>query len=241
MSKFTLTIDGGNTLTKYALFDTNKDLIERVDGDLSNLIKKYDLSPSNTICASVNVARTRKELLEFKAHDVSNYFKDSYFLDMPVHYSETLGMDRLILAYYFYSNEKNVALVDSGTFTTVDLVGPSGFEGGFILPGLGLLLDTYSFGFNLKKYRPKNTDLTVRDMPKDSQSAMSSGLMISFIEPIRAILVKLSFDELYFTGGNGEKLFLELKKQSFQQCASILFNSDLIHRALLKFLDKVES
>ena len=158
MIKFTLTIDGGNTLTKYALFDTNKDLIERVDGDLSNLIKKYDLSPSNTICASVNVARTRKELLEFKAHDVSNYFKDSYFLDMPVHYSETLGMDRLILAYYFYSNEKNVALVDSGTFTTVDLVGPSGFEGGFILPGLGLLLDTYSFGFNLKKYRPKNTD-----------------------------------------------------------------------------------
>lgn len=240
MSKFTLTIDGGNTLTKYALFDSNKALIEKVDGDLSSLLEKYDLSPKNTVCASVNVARTRKELLKFKAYDVSNYFKEGKFLDMPVHYSETLGMDRLILAYFFYSNEKSVAMVDSGTFTTVDLVGPGGFEGGFILPGLGLLLDTYSFGFNLQKYRPTNTDLTVKDMPKDSQSAMSSGLMSSFIEPVRAILVKLSFDELYFTGGNGEKLFLKLKNESFQQCASILFNSDLIHRALLKFLDKVE-
>ncbi|MBC76287.1 MAG: hypothetical protein CME64_09755 [Halobacteriovoraceae bacterium] len=240
VSKFTLTIDGGNTLTKYALFDGQSILIEKVDGDLSGLIARHSLSPTNTTCACVNVARNRKELSDFKVYDVSNYFKDQKFLEMPVNYSETLGLDRLILAYLFFSDEKSVALVDSGTFTTVDLVTPQGFQGGFILPGLGLLLDTYSFGFNLDKYRPKDPNPKIELMPRDSQTAMSSGLMCTFIEPIRSILAKLSYDELHFTGGNGEKLFTELRNDSFQQCASILFNPDLIHKALLKFLEKVK-
>ena len=239
MQKFSLTIDGGNTLVKYALFNSDDELIEKVDGDLECLVNRYHLTSDNTVCASVNVARVRKELHGFKNFEVSDYFKNGSFLEMPVDYSDSLGADRLILAYLFFGNGQSTALVDSGTYTTVDLVNLDGFQGGHILPGLGLLADTYSFGFNLDKYRPKGMELVAETLPKASFNAMASGLMHSFIDPVKSILNEFDFNSVYFTGGNGEKLYLELKNHPFQQSASILFDSDLIHKALLKFLKKV--
>ncbi|MCO4753282.1 MAG: type III pantothenate kinase [Bacteriovoracaceae bacterium] len=239
MAKFSLTIDGGNTLVKYALFNSNDELIEKVDGAIESLVQKHNLTKLNTVCASVNVARARKELDGFKCYNVCDFFNNNKFLEMPVFYSETLGVDRLILAYLFFDNNRSSALVDSGTYTTVDLVNADGFQGGHILPGLGLLADSYSFGFNLDKHRPKEMELTKELLPKTSFNAMSSGLMHTFIDPIRSILDSIAFDNVYFTGGNGEKLHNELKNHQFQQSASILFDSDLIHKALLKFLKRV--
>lgn len=239
MIKNFLTIDGGNTLTKYSLFDENQELVEKVEVDCASLIEKRGLTPDNTVCALVNVARPRAQLKTFKIYDVADSFKNNKFLDMPVNYSSTLGHDRLVLAYNFFDGKTSSALVDSGTFTTVDLVNGEGFQGGHILPGLESLMDAYDFGYLLKKMRPKTLPLKSIKLPQDSADAMGSGLRHSFFAPIEAILRELDFDELYITGGNGPSLYKYLKNSSFQRSASIHLDSDLIHKGLLKFLLRV--
>lgn len=238
-----LTIDGGNTLTKYALFNEKGEVVERAFADCAPLISKRGLTPENTLVAMVDVARPRKSLDGFKSYEVKDHFKNGKFLDMPVDYSETLGLDRLVLAYNFYDGAKTrpAALVDSGTFTTVDLIDSSGFLGGHILPGLEFLFDAYDFGHNLKALRPDTLAKTVPTLPKDSKSAIESGISRCFVSPVLSILREWKFEELFITGGNGKLLRERLKEEDLQRPASIHFGQDLLHQGLLKFLLKVEN
>ncbi|MEX1099154.1 MAG: type III pantothenate kinase [Bacteriovoracaceae bacterium] len=243
VTKFFLTIDGGNSLTKSALFDANGELIEKGETDCAVLIQKRKLNPQNTLCALVNVARSSVarssvELSNFKVFNVQDHFKGQKFFEMPVHYSDSLGMDRLILGYYFYDGESSAALVDSGTFTTVDLVDKDGFQGGHILPGLELLLGNYDFGFKLKSLRPKDPECLMTTNPQNSHDAIASGLTRSFVAPVQSILEDCDFESLQITGGNGKILHKYLKSSPFQRSASIHFNPNLIHLGLLKFLNK---
>ncbi len=238
-----LTIDGGNTLTKYALFNTKGELVDMTFADCGPFLEKHSLRPDNTSVAMVDVARPRDSLKGFRSFEVRDYFKEGAFLSMPVSYSETLGLDRLALAFNFFEgkNTRPTAIVDSGTFTTVDFINGDGFQGGHILPGLEFLYDAYDFGHNLKSMRPTELLNEKSSMPKDSREAMASGLTRSFLSPVLSILNDWSYEDLFITGGNGKLLRERLKEAGLRRAASIHFGQDLLHQGLLKFLLKVNA
>lgn len=241
MPRYYLTIDAGNTRTKAALFDCKGEMLEAPQTGLSSLVERWSLSPSNTLCALVSVSGRPKPLEGFPVFCVADYFNEHEFLGMPVNYSKTLGLDRLILAYGSFPLEDHIpcALIDSGTFTTLDIIDQNGFQGGYILPGLEALAHSYEKGFLLKQQAPKSLQERTFSIPKDSEQAMASGLFHSFVAPIETILTDIKVKRLKITGGNGKYLVNALKTSNFQRSASILFDSNLIHKALFKFLLKV--
>lgn len=83
--------------------------------------------------------------------DAANFLAGGIFLGMPVHYAETVGTDRLVLAHYIFRGQKTrpTIIVDAGTFITVDIVTRDGFMGGVILPGVSTYMECFSLAQRL--------------------------------------------------------------------------------------------
>jgi pantothenate kinase type III len=234
MPKYILTIDQGNTYTKLALFDRSADLDSRKVSipvfifpleQLDRFIESYAMSDSNTIAILSSV---KKETVEvpFKTINIKDYFKPNLFIDMPVFYSDTLGIDRLALAYPIYKKYKNAICIDSGTFTTVDFIDQDGFQGGYILPGLGLIKSCYNKGENLYS-PPLNTTHNINfseALPESTQEAISQGALISAMSPIREIIHREPQAEIFLTGGNA-KFLTNVDRL-------IICNENLMHESL---------
>lgn len=234
---FLLSIDLGNTHSKSALLD--EDLNVLVDFDyksLNEIIFQYGLNRENTIAGLSSVTH-EKPILPFKTFFVSNYFKDSKFLNMPVHYSQTLGEDRLIQAWYLYSQfNKKMILIDTGTFTTIDFIDIKGLNGGFILPGLELLFETYQKGNNLKSYNNLYLEnLSQRSIPNNTKDAIMAGAYLSYITPIREIISNNSDYEVYITGGNQHQI-----TSSIENSHQLIRSPHLIHQSIGYFIQKVQ-
>ena len=231
MNNFLITVDQGNTATKFAVFENESDEFKVFYKDDLNLyIEKNNLNKKNTkvILSSVN---THPLDWNFPTVNVQDLFAESLFLDMPVTYSRTLGVDRLVLGYYaFYTSKKKTLVIDSGTFTTCDLISETGFNGGYILPGIELIKDSYLRGKQLHKPQKPNHEIT--ELPHSTEDAISQGAVLSILSPIKEIILKNNPENILITGGNGIFLDKSLKKLHFQQDASIQFDSNLIHKAL---------
>ena len=148
-----LTIDYGNTNPHVGFFK-NQSLKKCIP------LKKIKFWPKSEDALLVlsKVGKVEKNFFKKKGafFDLSELRSGDHFLDMPINYNQELGEDRLYQAYYAFHHFLNldidqVILIDSGTFTTIDVINEKGFEGGLILPGLSLLKKTYERGEKLKK------------------------------------------------------------------------------------------
>ncbi len=114
---------------------------------------------------SVNVS------LEERLKSLENWVDITTAIDMSQYYT-TMGKDRIVAM----ASVSDGVIIDAGSAITVDVVRENIFEGGFILPGVNAMQETYkrtspaldyvlNFGVNLEK------------LPKNSQDAISYGVL----------------------------------------------------------------
>jgi pantothenate kinase type III len=169
MRDFLVTIDKGNTNTSYA-FHSDKQ-IELISGDLQSFLKDKEIPNKEIDFFSASVSGE----VDFNSLEASQFFKDSMYLDMPVHYSQSVGIDRLIVAYYAFKKLSTpCVIIDAGSFITVDEISNAGFMGGFILPGLQKTLNTYNQGQQLSSYNA--CELRNITLPRDTKDAIVGGV-----------------------------------------------------------------
>ncbi len=198
------TIDNGNTNPHVGIFKGNS--LEKV---VPLRECHFEEANSEIILSSVG---QDLDLPQKNIMDVINLRSQNAFLDMPVNYSQTLGMDRLCCAYWIFKNQiknnEKVLLIDAGTFTTYDLVSNKGLEGGFIFPGLQTFLNSYSKGAKLPTLDLKT--LNLRDeinLAHKTEDAISEALKTYFQMTFRSLIETLSPDLIITTGGEGKYFF----------------------------------
>jgi pantothenate kinase type III len=233
--KYVCTFDYGNTKEKGALYLNDEFKTHFVIKDFSDIVQKYNLNVKNCQIIECSVKSTQRVKTNIPSHNVKEFFKNSKFFEMPVHYSETLGMDRLVQAYYLYHlDSSSQAIIDAGTFTTIDFTSSDGFLGGYILPGFEVLRKTYQAGDLLKSHdiMEKNKTETI---PQTSPDAIGRGFYLSFTTPIKEILKKHEIKKVFLTGGNSSYVLEELKNDKDLSQLELITKENLIHESL-KFI-----
>lgn len=172
------------------------------DGALisTQAIGQKEINRENAIVCSVNV--------EVLSSQVFQEFTGDQFLNMPVHYSPTLGHDRLSLAHLAFNlfPQKEVMIIDAGTFITVDFVNKDGLQGGYIIPGINTLAESYQRGRQLSKAQASRPLQTSR--PQTTQEAMAHGLSLVEKGLVSQIGKLKSKDTLVMLTG-GQRTFLQ--------------------------------
>ena len=151
--------------------------------------------------------------------DARKFFADGHFFSMPVHYTQTLGTDRLVLGRYFYHAKQTppTFIIDAGSFITVDLVTDQGFMGGIILPGLDIYLKNFSQAANLPILSKEKLLATSMAPLKahSTEEAIMGGLRLILEKVIMEEIVKRNIHNIYWTGGDGNMLHTLFGKGSF--------------------------
>ncbi len=220
-----ITVDNGNSNPHVGIFQ---------DGVLSNVIplKNYSPRPDDFILASdvgPPLPFTPTYDLKSKRHTQ----KHSFFFDMPVHYTETLGDDRLFFSYLLFKrfqepSKKNILAIDAGTFITMDLIGPEGFMGGYIYPGINTFLSSYAKGSKLPVLTEKR--LTINDLPHSTEEAIFSAADIYLESILLSTIKKTSPDVICITGGSLE--FIKNKIEKLNLKVQLESDPHSIHLAL---------
>ncbi len=150
-----------------------------------------------------------------KEHRLDHLRLENSFLDMKVDYTMTLGEDRLYQAYFLHKlfPQETFTLIDAGTFITVDHITPSGFNGGFIFPGLRVFMKSFGQGQKLTGDLPLPLDLKTK-LPKSTPDAMTEAAK-SYLKGIVEITANREGSNLVFTGGNGELLAKQYESDNF--------------------------
>ena len=115
-----LTIDIGNSYSKCSLIVGHESYFFDIK-QLQSKVNDHQLNSKNTSTYISNV--TDQEVnIDLDFINLKDHFNGSNFFTMPVKYNQTLGIDRIIAAYYVFKKFKSACIIDSGTFTTVDFV-----------------------------------------------------------------------------------------------------------------------
>jgi type III pantothenate kinase len=235
-----ITLDFGNTHATAGVFSLGPTptLIKKIPlGELQIFLSQLGMSAHNSQLVLSDVKPREDELkplLEagFLLTRVKDYWRGKKFHGMNVNYTATLGEDRLISAFYAYKKLKtNILVIDAGTFVTMDVVTPNGFEGGYIIPGIESYLSTYQRGENLKHYAL--TAAKDHGLPHDSETAMA-GSYSAFAALARKLIQEHQIQKVLITGGASslwENLLGELNLPSVVET-----HPDLIHSALLYWM-----
>jgi len=172
--------DVGNTY-----FHFNKD--GRIFNEVSCSLKKEKI-----YFISVNEKKT-KELLKKnpKSVDLSKFvkFNTSY---------QGLGIDRIMAC----KTIEDGVVVDAGSAITIDIMAQGLHLGGYILPGIKAINDSYK-NISEKLDKPFNFNVDTKVLPMNTSKAISYGgigMVISFIETVA------KNQKIYFTGGDGSYL-----------------------------------
>lgn len=171
--------------------------------------------------------------------------KDGLFLDMPVNYTETLGKDRLYQAYKTYklalkNPSKNFALIDAGTFITMDLINAQGFQGGHILPGVSTFLACYRKGHELPSLGESqaNTNTNSNSLPSSTQAAIMGGLKLYLSSCLKEFLETQNVKHCLITGGGSDFILGQLPGKRNYHVEVI---PHLIHQSLLELAQRPHS
>ncbi|HAZ11819.1 MAG: hypothetical protein A2X86_07795 [Bdellovibrionales bacterium GWA2_49_15] len=206
-----------------------------------------------SICSEVRAHLTPEIITALKLISPMEQFTQGQFFNLPVLYSSTLGSDRLVQAHElfneFYAGTtarhfQAIQLIDSGTFTTVDLITARGFEGGHILPGLNLLARSFEHGAKLPAlsleqllsfYRRK------KELPQTTPHAMGLAVWKMMEGFFRGWLREFHPDRIILTGGQAQNLQPLLQEIIHQENAptTIEVRSHLIHFSLLSLAKKI--
>lgn len=197
MTKSLLTIDCGNTHQTVALHENGKlkEVRHLIDsGDWMHFAGPAIISQVGPILP-----------LPFQnVTNLKSLRNHQQLFEMPIHYSESLGDDRLALGYYAYQKLtdqeiESIVTIDAGTFTTVDLITSNGFQGGYIFPGPTTLQKSYHQGRQLsqhiKSVQPHD------QAPQNSEEAISFAIELMMIDPILKIIQKWKPTKVLLCGG----------------------------------------
>jgi len=237
--KFICTFDYGNTKEKGALFQNNEIETEFVLKEFSDIVQKYNLNIKNCQIVECSVKSHQRLKTNIPSFNVKDYFKSGKFLEMKVNYSETLGMDRLVQAFFLHSTTKgSKVIIDTGTFTTIDFVNDDGFVGGYILPGFEVLRKTYQSGDLLKGHNHMEF-IDLEKIPTKTQDAINNGLHLSFMTPIIHLLTLHDVDTIYITGGNAQYIDESFKENALLKDKKLVIKDQLIHESLKYISERV--
>ncbi len=134
-----------------------------------------------------------------------------------------LGADRAFACYA----ANDGAVVDAGSAITVDVMQGGLHLGGFILPGLSTVVESYAkistrldVGFNM--------GVNLKELPQNTKDAISYGALVSIIGAIKEAS-KNKF--IYFTGGDGKFL-----SRFFEDRSAV--DDTLIFKGMLKLIER---
>lgn len=219
-----ITVDNGNTNPHVGIFE---------NGKLTSVVPLKEFSPlaGDSIIAS-DVGAPLSLKLTFNLKEKRHTKIKPAFFEMPVHYSETLGDDRLFAGYYVFKKLKpneSALVIDAGTFITIDVVSSRGFEGGYIFPGVRTFLSSYGKGAHLPVL---NENLTVKleVLPHSTEEAILGAKEIYLNSILKGIVNQTMPSKIFITGGTGE--YIELKVKELNLKVPLERDPHLIHSAL---------
>jgi len=239
-----LTIDIGNTLAKYAIFE-NESLVSKGSfGDNIckgiNILLEKNNGIENCIISAVgkiNIEEIEKFSKKFKSFIIADY-KTKIPCINRYKTPETLGFDRIAacIGAFFLSEKKNCLVIDSGTALTFDIINSeSEYLGGLISPGIEMRFKA------LNKFTNSLPLCSKRDIiPLYGQSTKESivgGVTQGIINEIDAYIfsIKEKYADLkvFLTGGDAFFFDKRLKNSIFVQPNLIYYglNQILIYNA----------
>ena len=252
----TLTIDNGNTNPHIGFFEgstlTETTSFNEIE-TINKLLKKH-VQSNNVVKAIISNVGDSKKLheklgsLNFKIESkfISKIRENNSFLGMPIFYSKTLGDDRLCQAYLVWKKhpKSSTALIDCGTFTTIDYITEEGLLGGYIFPGPQTYLSSFQRGSHLptlsSKTPSKGEKLDCKKVPQDTDSAILGSLSVFHQGILTFINQKLTPDKIILTGGKASSLLPYLNEGFFSK--SLLdHRPTFIHEALFQVLQDYNS
>ena len=220
-----LEIDMGNTRLKWRIRHRQEKLAQGFIGaeeSLDLLIEK--LEPYRKMISAVLVASVVGDLLEQKLTDWSDTclgLRPQFVRTSDVCGSvrngyrdpSLLGVDRWLAIIAAYRRVKGACIVVScGTAVTLDLVALDGQHlGGFIAPGLGLMLSSLTSGTRKIKLNDSAPVLSLSPATATSDAvysacaAMLTGLVDNGVRQLRLSNQNIEF-QMVFTGGDAGKL-----------------------------------
>ncbi len=233
MKDYLLSIDNGNSSLKYKLYSASDFKTLSQGYPLSKCIEENNLSAKNTNVIIANVNSDINELKNFSCLDVKTFFKNNKFLDMPVNYTETIGVDRLVSCYYIFKKlplKLPCLVIDAGTFLTCDLLSSKGFEGGYILPGIQTMLKSYQNGKQLPVMKLKTAFNKVKsnqnqfeNLPHSTEEAILNGVFNMYTQFFNRFKEQQNLKNVIITGGEASYI-------------QTLFNGEIIDDLNLKSL-----
>lgn len=171
--------------------------------------------------------RTNQTIFYINVNDrVKNRLQENRrFVDLEPYFKfdtqyKGMGIDRIAACY----NVDSGIVVDAGSAITIDVMLRNSHLGGFIMPGISSMLETY------EKISPKlkiafNSQVDMDCLPEKTSSAVSYGI----IKPIILAIQEVSKDKkIFFTGGDGHyfvKFF-----------SNTIYDKNLIFRSMLKVI-----
>lgn len=228
MVELVLTFDLGNTNPHVGFYkeQSREKLISlnQFDQDIDNL-KNHNFVMINANVGNISL----KKIDNIQSISVSNFFKNNNYFDMPVHYAETIGEDRLVEAFYIYKkfSTLNTIIIDAGSFITVDHINQNGFCGGYIFLGTTNYLKSYSMGAKLP-FLTKDQILNPMDkIPQNTNDAILNATKIYLQSILKEIISTFSFDQIILTGGDAHLL-----KDLIHTDKKVIVHDHLIHDAL---------
>ncbi|MGZ3786965.1 MAG: type III pantothenate kinase [Bacteriovorax sp.] len=219
-----ITVDNGNTNPHVGIYQ---------DDLLLSVIPLKDYSPLKEDFIIVSDVGAPLSFgpsfdLKTKRHTKEN----PNFFDMPVHYSETLGDDRLILGYFLFKNVKKadekILAIDAGTFITMDIITPEGFQGGYIFPGLNTFLAAYAKGSRLPVLPERK--VAINELPHSTEEAILGAADYYLDAILEKVIKKTSPSKIVITGGSLDVIKNKIDKLNLK--VQLETGPHLIHSAL---------
>lgn len=203
-----VTLDFGNSHPHAGLFQKNQNEWQLIKvcpwNELSIYLGQLALTPDNSSMVLAEVKAREEELTPhqhtgFLVTRVKDYWRGTKFAGMPVNYTKTLGEDRLIQAFYCFKKLKqNILLIDAGTYLTMDVVTDSGFEGGYIIPGVERYFASFSSGEQLKSIQLDHSIST--SLPHATSEAMRDSYA-AFAALAQKLISDHKIEKVLLTGG----------------------------------------
>lgn len=165
--------------------------------------------------------------------DLKSKREQKRFFDMEVHYTETLGDDRLLIGYYLFKQLKpaeSILVIDAGTFLTLDLIDQQGFAGGYIFPGLSTFLSSYQRGVQLPVLQ-NQPHFELKDLPHSTEDAILGAAHIYLESILERIIKKTSPSRIVITGGSQDLIKNKIEKLNLPEVQFETYHH-LIHSSL---------
>lgn len=243
-------IDVGNSSLKAGLFDrgvlqeTFRISIEEGEASAAEAVARKIRAAGVDYLGMSSVVPTVSDAIQgaVEAEGGVSVFALTYMAALPfdLRYEtpETMGVDRIAAAAGAWegfggTSERPIVVVDAGTAVTADVIVDGAFLGGLIIPGPEL---------QRRAVRSGTAQLPVVDLAwparvisRSTREAVTSGIMFSFVDGIRGILVRI-IDELgqqprvVVTGGWGKLLSTKIPQVN-------LHDPDLVLRGIAALME----